>query len=385
MYIVGFPKCGTTTLASYLLKNRSVVGVEGVSWHPALSKESYFFNGILGRYSGAFSPTLYRSFFPTVLTRWWRQAVLRAPSFLCLDACPLTACIGCNAAKRIAAINPDAKLIFMVRDPVDAVFSAEITLRNFGLSLDWSFMEDVIAADPRFADTPDDVKFWESMDELGSEDPLPVDLPARLFGRCSSVLRAATFADRIQPFLEVFPRQNIMFVELDQLTAKPEETVASVLSFIGVESTKKCKFSPLPDPSTERRGRRMHPAVRRKLQHYFAAPNQKLFAMMGKELPWGEWSSSAAASVAITATAAAGMAAAAAADEEEGRAGFPIIPVVTVNGRGKGGKAAAKPHITHTIGELLPGASPKGGGGGGGVGKKDSGLVRRVVSVSARV
>lgn len=206
VYILGFPKCGTTVLSQALLRHPAIAGIDGIAWHPVFKKESHFFNGVLGR-KNASSPTLYRSFFPTVVTRWWREAIRRSGGFFCLDACPLTACLG-YTAKRIAAINPDAKLIFIVRDPLEAVFSAEIMMRNLGIDLDWSFMEDVIAADPRFAETPDDAQFWEQLEGLEPEDELPVDMPKRLFGRCSTVLRCATYADRVKPFLEVFPRNK---------------------------------------------------------------------------------------------------------------------------------------------------------------------------------
>jgi hypothetical protein len=109
----------------------------------------------------------------------------------------------------------------------------------------------------------------------------------------------------------------------------------------------------------------MHPSVRRKLQHYFAAANQRLFSIMGKEYMWGEWMREVA-------------------DEEEG--GIPIIPTIHANqGSGRStfraiasaGKVSKPP-----IPELLPGvvfkssSIPR---------KESSSLVKRVVSISARV
>lgn len=261
-YILGFPKCGTPVLASYLTQHPGFRALDGLPWHPVLNKESHFFNGSLGRWSAS-SPTLYRSFFPTVVTRWWVECVRRAGGWWCFDACPVTACLP-YAAKRIAAINPNAKLVFLVRDPVEAAFSVEIMvslrvrltylclfflpyrkkerkpgllmlpmavvegtnqieinahliccnptsfsqLRNIGMNLEWSFMEDVMAADPRFADSPDDVRFWEQLAGLGIDDPLPVDLPARLYGRCSTILRCAKYTERVKPFLEHFPKEK---------------------------------------------------------------------------------------------------------------------------------------------------------------------------------
>lgn len=83
-----------------------------------------------------------------------------------------------------------------------------LQLRNVGMHLDWSFMEDVMAADPRFAESSEDAKFWAALEGLAVGDPLPADLPSRLYGRCSTVLRCATYIDRVRPFLEQFPREK---------------------------------------------------------------------------------------------------------------------------------------------------------------------------------
>lgn len=126
----------------------------------------------------------------------------------CFDACPVTACLGDYTAARLAAMAPDAKLIFMLRDPVSAAFSAELMLRNLGVPLDWSWTEDLKVADPRFVATPDDEAFWASVAALGPHDPLPADLPRRLFTTPCGVLRCGAYADRIAPFLRHFKREK---------------------------------------------------------------------------------------------------------------------------------------------------------------------------------
>lgn len=79
-------------------------------------------SGALGRGSTS-SPALYRSYFPTILARWWKE--VRYGKQLCLDACPLPSCLP-YSAKKIAHLTPNAKLIFMLRDPVAGAFSAEL-------------------------------------------------------------------------------------------------------------------------------------------------------------------------------------------------------------------------------------------------------------------
>ena len=67
-------KAGTTSLANCLKLHPAISGMDGLPWHEALSKESHFFNGVFGP-NHASSATLYRSFFPTMLCRWWAEHI----------------------------------------------------------------------------------------------------------------------------------------------------------------------------------------------------------------------------------------------------------------------------------------------------------------------
>jgi hypothetical protein len=55
-------------MSTYLQAHPGISGLAGMPGNETFQKESHFFGGILGR-GTASSSTLYRSFFPTVLTR----------------------------------------------------------------------------------------------------------------------------------------------------------------------------------------------------------------------------------------------------------------------------------------------------------------------------
>ncbi len=67
-------KAGTTSLANQLKQHPALSGLDGLPWHESLSKESHYFNGVLGC-GHASSALLYRSFFPTILCRWWSENI----------------------------------------------------------------------------------------------------------------------------------------------------------------------------------------------------------------------------------------------------------------------------------------------------------------------
>jgi hypothetical protein len=67
-------KCGTTTLANYLKQHPALGSVIGPPLKETLTKESHFFSGVLGRHTTN-SRALYRSFFPSVICRWWAEVI----------------------------------------------------------------------------------------------------------------------------------------------------------------------------------------------------------------------------------------------------------------------------------------------------------------------
>lgn len=48
---------------------------------------------------------------------------------MCFDACPVHACLP-HIPARMAHVTPNAKLIFMMRDPLAAVISGELMVRS---------------------------------------------------------------------------------------------------------------------------------------------------------------------------------------------------------------------------------------------------------------
>jgi hypothetical protein len=55
-------------MAHYLQAHPGISGIAGMPGNETFQKESHFFGGILGK-DAASSATLYRSFFPTFITR----------------------------------------------------------------------------------------------------------------------------------------------------------------------------------------------------------------------------------------------------------------------------------------------------------------------------
>jgi hypothetical protein len=142
------------------------------------------------------------------------------------------------------------------------------------------------AKHPQIEDNPKTEQYWDQLKGISMEDPLPEDMPTRIYTDPSSVLHFSKFSERIKPFLEKFPRENIKFVDLSMLKDdQVESTVNDVLKFIGADPGT-YTFEKVSMWSGERKGRQVDPVLRAKMDEYFLPYNKELCDMTGLDLDW---------------------------------------------------------------------------------------------------
>lgn len=186
----------------------------------AASKETHFLTGALGRrcgwglYGGPFGrDLLYRSFYPLFAgAEWWRFAFWRRavdgalglrrcaewglPPVVLVDATPTYAALPFCARRMIdvgagagGGGGGGARVVVVVRDPVDALCSAEGMLRDLGALPErgWGLREPLKegesgGADPRFADLDSAAKLWQWLERLPPGVPVPRGIARRMCG-----------------------------------------------------------------------------------------------------------------------------------------------------------------------------------------------------------
>ncbi len=240
--VIGAQKAGTTALYAYL---RWHPGITGPSW-----KEVSFFDRHWWR-----GEAWYRGQFP--LRSGQRLVGEASPSYLFHPLAP----------ERVRSLVPDAKLIALVRDPVDRAYSHyqhEVALGREPLSF-----EDALAA--------------EEERTRGEVERLVAD--PRAFSHAwwdHTYAARGRYADQLESWLEVFPREQLLVVPSEDLGERPAETYAAVLAFLGAES------HALPDyPRVfEREYQPMRPETRAALAATFAEPNRRLEQLLGRSLGW---------------------------------------------------------------------------------------------------
>jgi hypothetical protein len=100
-----------------------------------------------------------------------------------------------GVAERIAAYNPETKLIFLARDPVERFFS----------------------------------QYFHSL-SMGHTDTRPENLIGSKSG--NHILETSRYATQIETYLKVFPREQLLILDFAELKNAPQNTINKVTAFL---------------------------------------------------------------------------------------------------------------------------------------------------------
>jgi hypothetical protein len=243
--VIGVQKGGTTVLYRLLSGHPDV--------RPAALKEIHYFDDHFDE--GA---EWYRRCFPTKQEDGRRTITGEAtPAYLFDPLVP----------KRMAEVVPEARLIALLRNPVDRAYSHYNQRVRRGLETR-SFEEAVY-----------EQELWL----LGGTDGLSEREThhwTREPGR--SYLSRGIYVDQLARFSRFFDKGQLLVLKSEDLSKKPRETFPRILTFLD-----------LPDWHPEQRVARntgryesMGPATRRRLEEFFRPHNRRLYEYVGIDFGW---------------------------------------------------------------------------------------------------
>jgi hypothetical protein len=262
--IIGAQRAGTTSLFHYLSAHpdvdRSTSGVDGAAWN----KELHFFDDSFDR-----GLSWYRAAFPLVSSR--KLAELRGRRLISGEATPYYLLHPLVPA-RVAGTLPDVRLIALLREPVERAYSHYQLMRR-GRRERLSFAEAIAAEDKRLAGEVEQIL----------ADPAYRSRKHRNF----SYVTRGLYAEQLERWFEHFPRERLLVLRAEDLLARPAETYAEVLAFLGLQPHTLEEFvahnrpeTPTPAP--------IEPDLRARLQERFAEPNARLVALLGRDFGWSD-------------------------------------------------------------------------------------------------
>jgi Sulfotransferase domain len=193
-FIVGAPKCGTTALDDYLGQHPQIFMAQ---------KEMHFFGSDLRSKMYIRDPDKYLGKFADVAP----EQIAGESSVWYLSSE--------NAAREIKAFNDSAKIIIMLRNPSDMIYSLYSQVYFNGYE-DQPTFEGALDAE------------WDRLH--GRRIPKKQYGPHHVFYR-----RAANFAPQVQRYLDVFGQDNTHIIVYDDFANRTAEAYRRTLDFLGVD------------------------------------------------------------------------------------------------------------------------------------------------------
>jgi len=204
-FIVGAPRCGTTSLYTYLKQHPEI--------YVSINKEPHFFGSDLTPLPGGIrEEPLYLSLFAGAGDR--PRAGEASVFYLSSKRAPF----------EIKAYSPDAKIIVLLRDPVEMARSLHGLYTRTG-NEDLASFEEALAAEP----------------ERREGRRLP---PGAYFPEGLLYTDIARNAEKVERYFEVFGRGNVHCILFEDLVGDTAAAYRGTLDFLGVDPTFEAELDP---------------------------------------------------------------------------------------------------------------------------------------------
>jgi hypothetical protein len=260
--IIGAAKSGTTTLYGALSEHPFVRPCSTTDPHFLKTKEVHYFD--YGFYRGE---DWYRSHFP--LQRDAADfARHHGRPFLTGEASP-SYVSHLWAPTRIRKRLPDVKLIAVFRNPVDRAYSQFQMSRKEGVEPLESFDEATQSEDERLRP---EIERMAASPRYNSWD----------FG-CWSYLARSRYAEQVERWLDLFPREQLLFLKAEDLFVEPQRVLDSVHEFLGLPPYQYEQVTRLNPGAYDDA---VPPETRARLAEYFRPHNERLAELTGVDFGW---------------------------------------------------------------------------------------------------
>lgn len=249
--LIGAQRSGTTSLFRALLAHPDVV-------RPVMHKGINYFD--LNYWRG---PEWYRGHFPVEATTTLRRGGRRPLAFEASGYYVYHP----TAISRLAADLPDAKLVVMLRDPVERAYSAWKHESQRGFD-DASFADALAREDQRIAGEAERLR----------EDP-------RYFSfahRHHSYRHRGDYVEQLQRVLQHFPRERLHVVYSESFFANPTSEFRRLARFLGVAEGAQIPFGHY----NARSGTELPQDTRAVLTQHYLPQFAALTAIVGQAPPW---------------------------------------------------------------------------------------------------
>jgi len=241
--VLGAQKCGTSSIFDFLMLSKEVA--------PPATKEimyfdKYFHKGLLW----------YKAHFPRKSQKV--RTGEASPEYIYFRHAPVN-------AKKI--LQPDTKFLVLLRNPILRAYSQyKHEVRKGCETL--GFEEALAAEDERM----------EEGRKIFEKDP------RRLHNlRHFSYKSRGLYAEQLENWFQHFERKQFLVIRTEDLAEKPEEIREEIVTFLDLPDL---RDHPIPKSNVGGYGDSIKPETLRELQQFFAEPNARLNALLGRDMNW---------------------------------------------------------------------------------------------------
>jgi hypothetical protein len=249
--IIGTMKGGTTSLYDYVCQHPKILS--------AYRKEVHYFDM---HYSNG--TNWYRANFPTrgeiTAAGEAAQTGESTPYYLFHPAGPA----------RLFKLLPDAKLVVVLRNPVDRAVSHYFHSVRTGMesrSIEQAFAEEADVVEPE------------------SENLMRDDYESDQH-RMWSYLSRGRYVDQLERFLKLYQRDQLLVMQSEKLFADPQSCVDQTTDFLGLDRIRLPKVSVKNEGTYSKVGDPLKPALRQELERHFEPYNARLSVLLGENYGW---------------------------------------------------------------------------------------------------
>ncbi len=245
--ILGAQKAGTTSLHSYLMEHPRIA--------PALVKEIHFFD-----YNYARGEAWYRAHFPTRLAKWRGAFQLTgegSPYYLFHPLAP----------RRVKQLAPRAKLIALLRNPVERAYSHYHHQVRLGLET-LAFQDALDLETERLAGEFEKLRAAPDYYSFNYQN----------YSYCARGM----YADQLERWFRYFPRAQFLILQSETFYRAPAAVLQRVLDFLGAPRWEPASYR----AQNEGAYAPLQPEIRARLVEFFAPHNARLYELLKINFEW---------------------------------------------------------------------------------------------------
>ncbi|MEC4983318.1 MAG: sulfotransferase domain-containing protein [Oscillatoria sp. PMC 1068.18] len=244
--IIGVAKGGTTSLFQYLATHPQIAF--------STAKETDYFYKHFDK-----GLSWYKSYFP--LQQW-----LTNSHTLVGEATPDYFCRSRTVPKRIENLLPDAKLIVLLRNPIDRAYSHYAHRRRKGAEKESDFAKVAIAEMQQLTEK------LAAFNQDNSHKP----------SIACYHLATGLYIIHLQSWLEHFPPEQLLILQSEDLFSQPNQIVNQVTNFLDLPQISKQQFPIFNQGNYQE----IDLALREELRNFFAPYNRQLYEFVQRDFGW---------------------------------------------------------------------------------------------------